>query len=140
MLAVLGAILSFAYAAILMRQMPSVHPLSLMGASALIATAFGIFPFLSVFDGDLPPLRPWIGLVGGAIFSTTIAYTLRFFLIRRKGPVFLAPNAYVGVVLVNVFGVSVLGEAITLPMIIAFPLIVVGLAIALDGSGNMKQV
>mgnify|MGYP007004941847 CR=1 FL=1 len=63
-----------------------------------------------------------------SILSTTIAYSLRFFLIRRRGPVFLAPNAYVGVILVNVFGVAVLGDAITMAMIIAFPLIVLGLS------------
>lgn len=140
MLATLGAIFCFALAAILMRVMPRVNPLSLMGGSAMIASLFGIVPFLSIFDGDLPSMRPWIGLLGVSILSTTIAYSLRFFLIRRRGPVFLAPNAYVGVILVNVFGVAVLGDAITMAMIIAFPLIVLGLVIAHDGSGNMKQV
>ena len=85
-------------------------------------------------------MRPWIGLLGISILSTTIAYSLRFYLIRRKGPVFLAPNAYFGVILVNVFGVGIMGDAITLAMMIAFPLIVLGLVIAQDGSGNMKQV
>lgn len=140
MMASLGAIFCFASAAILMRVMPSVHPLSLMGGSALVASVFGIVPFLTIFDGDLPPLRPWIGLLGVSILSTTIAYSIRFYLIRRKGPVFLAPNAYVGVILVNVFGVTVMDDSITLAMIIAFPLIFLGLFIAQDGSGNMKQV
>ncbi len=140
MIASLGAILCFSIAAILMRIMPSVHPLSLMGGSALIASIFGIVPFMTIFDGNLPQLRPWIGLLGVSVLSTTIAYSLRFYLIRRKGPVFLAPNAYVGVILVNVFGVAVIGDSITLAMVIAFPLIFLGLLIAQDGSGNMKQV
>ncbi len=140
MLSVLGAVLCFSSAAILMRVVPRVHPLSMMGGSALTASVFGILPFQTVFHGDLPPLRPWIGLLGVSILSTTIAYSLRFFLIRRKGPVFLAPNAYVGIVLANVFGVLILGDEITTAMMIAFPLIVFGLFIALDGSGGMKQV
>ena len=140
MLSVLAAIFCFAYAAILMRIMPRVHPLSLMGGSALVASVFGVIPFLTVFETNLPPVRPWVGLLGVSVLSTTIAYSLRFFLIRRKGPVFLAPNAYFGVILVNIFGVAVLGDAITWAMIIAFPLIVLGLVIAQDGSGNMNQV
>ncbi len=140
MLAVLGAIFCLAMSAILIRLMPPVHPLSLMCGSTLVAALFGLVPFATVFDGDLPPLKPWIGLVGVALLSTTIALSLRFWLIRRKGPVFLAPNAYVGVVLVNVFGIAVLGETVTRPMMIAFALIVLGLFIAQDGSGNMKQV
>ena len=140
MMATLGAIICLASTAILIRLMPRVHPLSLMGGSALVASLFGIVPFLSIFDGDLPSIRPWIGLLGGAFLSTTIALSIRFYLIRRKGPIFLAPNAYIGVILVNVFGVSVLGDDITLAMMIAFPLILLGLFIAQDGTGNMKQV
>jgi drug/metabolite transporter (DMT)-like permease len=140
MLAGLGAVISLAYSAILIRKMPSLHPFSLMAGSALVASIFGIVPFLSIFDGDLPSARAWVGLLGVSLLSTTIALSIRFFLIRRRGPVFLAPNAYVGAILVNVFGVVILGDSITLAMIIAFPLIFLGLLIAQDGSGNMKQV
>ncbi|MEM7257094.1 MAG: DMT family transporter [Pseudomonadota bacterium] len=140
MIATLGAIGCFAIAAILMRLMPAVHPLSVTGGSAIVASLFGIYPFVTVFDGSLPPLRPWIGLFGVSVLSTTIAYSIRFYLIRRKGPVFLAPNAYISIILVNVFGVAVLGDAITTPMVIAIPLIIVGLFVALDNSGYMKQV
>ena len=140
MLAALGAILCIAFTAILIRKAPAVHPLSLLAGSALVASLFGIVPVLSIFDGEPATARAWGGLLGGAVFSTTLALSLRFFLIRRKGPVFLAPNAYVGVVLANVFGVSLLGDAITPAMWVSFPLIVLGLAIAQDGSGNMKQV
>ena len=140
MLATLGAIFCIASAAILIRVMPKVHPFSLMGGSALVAAAFGLVPFLSIFDGEVPPMRPWVGLLGVSFFSYTIALSIRFYLIRRKGPVFLAPNAYVGVILVNVFGVTILGDAISWAMITAFPLIFLGLFIAQDGSGNMKQV
>ncbi|WP_420861240.1 DMT family transporter [Algirhabdus cladophorae] len=140
MLATLGAVACFASAAIAMRLMPKVHPVSMVGASALVASVFGMIPFLSVFEGDPPSVRAWIGLLGVSILSTAIAYSIRFYLIRRKGPVFLAPNAYVGIILVNVFGVTLLGDRITPAMMIAFPLILVGLYIARDSSGHMKQV
>lgn len=140
MLATLAAVACLASAAIVMRVMPAAHPLSLIGASALIASVFGIVPFASAFDGDLPSARAWIGILGVSILGTAVALSIRFFLIRRKGPVFLAPNAYIGVILANIFGVSFLGDSITLPMMVAFPLILIGLFIAQDGTGNMKQV
>jgi drug/metabolite transporter (DMT)-like permease len=140
MLASLAAVASLAYTAVLIRKMPSVHPFSLMAGSALVASLFGIIPILSIFDGDLPSARAWVGLLGVAVFSTTIALSIRFFLIRRRGPVFLAPNAYIGAILVNFFGFAILGESITLAMMIAFPLIFLGLLIAQDSSRHMKRV
>jgi len=140
MLAIFAAVACLATAAILMRVMPKANPLSLIGASSLVASVFGIWPFMSVFEGDLPSVRPWLGLLGVSILSTAIAYSIRFFLIRRKGPVFLAPNAYFSIILANVFGVLLLGDAITSSMKIAFVLIIAGLYIARDRSGYMKQV
>lgn len=140
MLAIFAAVACLATAAILMRVMPKANPLSLIGASSLVASVFGIWPFMSVFEGDLPSVRPWLGLLGVSILSTAIAYSIRFFLIRRKGPVFLAPTAYFSIILANVFGVLLLGDAITSSMKIAFVLIIAGLYIARDRSGYMKQV
>mgnify|MGYP006090052809 FL=1 len=140
MLATFGAVACLAMATILMRVMPKFHPISMIAGSALVASLFGIWPFLSVFEDELPSARPWLGLIGVSIFSTAVAYSIRFFLVRRKGPVFLAPNAYFSIILTNVFGVLLLGDAITTPMKIAFVLIIFGLYLARDRSGYMKQV
>ena len=140
MLATFCAVACLAMATILMRVMPKAHPISMIGGSALVASLFGIWPFLSVFEGELPSARPWLGLTGVSILSTAVAYSIRIFLIRRKGPVFLAPNAYFSIILTNVFGVLLLGEMITTPMKVAFVLIFVGLYLARDRSGYMKQV
>jgi drug/metabolite transporter (DMT)-like permease len=118
----------------------SMYGISMITGSALVASLFGIWPFLSVFEGELPSARPWLGLIGVSIFSTAVAYSIRFFLVRRKGPVFLAPNAYFSIILTNVFGVLLLGDVITTPMKIAFVLIIFGLYLARDRSGYMKQV
>ena len=75
-------------------------------------------------------MRAWFGLLAASLISTAIALFIRFFLIRRRGPVFLVPNAYVGAILVNVFGVLILGEKITQTMVVACQLIVLGLLIA----------
>jgi drug/metabolite transporter (DMT)-like permease len=140
MLATFGAVACLAMATILMRVMPKAHPISMIGGSALVASLFGIWPFLSVFEGELPSARPWLGLTGVSILSTAVAYSIRIFLIRRKGPIFLAPNAYFSIILTNVFGVLLLGDVITTPTKVAFVLIFVGLYLARDRSGYMKQV
>jgi len=140
MLATFGAVACLAMATILMRVMPKAHPISMIGGSALVASLFGIWPFLSVFEGELPSARPWLGLTGVSILSTAVAYSIRIFLIRRKGPIFLAPNAYFSIILTNVFGVLLLGDVITTRTKVAFVLIFVGLYLARDRSGYMKQV
>ena len=140
MLATFGAVACLAMATILIRVMPKAHPISMIGGSALVASLFGIWPFLSVFEGELPSARPWLGLTGVSILSTAVAYSIRIFLIRRKGPIFLAPNAYFSIILTNVFGVVLLGDVITTPTKVAFVLIFVGLYLARDRSGYMKQV
>ena len=140
MLATFCAVACLAMATILMRVMPKAHPISMIGGSALVASLFGIWPFLSVFEGELPSARPWLGLTGVSILSTAVAYSIRIFLIRRKGPIFLAPNAYFSIILTNVFGVLLLGDVITTPTKVAFVLIFVGLYLARDRSGYMKQV
>jgi len=140
MLATFCAVACLAMATILMRVMPKAHPISMIGGSALVASLFGIWPFLSVFEGELPSARPWLGLTGVSILSTAVAYSIRIFLIRRKGPVFLAPNAYFSIILTNVFGVLLLGDVITTRTKVAFVLIFVGLYLARDRSGYMKQV
>ena len=140
MLATFGAVACLAMATILMRVMPKAHPISMIGGSALVASLFGIWPFLSVFEGELPSARPWLGLTGVSILSTAVAYSIRIFLIRRKGPIFLAPNAYFSIILTNFFGVLLLGDVITTPTKVAFVLIFVGLYLARDRSGYMKQV
>ena len=140
MLATFCAVACLAMATILMRVMPKAHPISMIGGSALVASLFGIWPFLSVFEGELPSARPWLGLTGVSILSTAVAYSIRIFLIRRKGPIFLAPNAYFSIILTNVFGVLLLGDVITTRTKVAFVLIFVGLYLARDRSGYMKQV
>lgn len=139
-LAIFAAAACLAIAAILIRVMPKANPISLIGASSLVASLFGIWPFMSVFESELPSMRPWLGLIGVSVLSTAIAYSIRFFLIRRKGPIFLAPNAYFSIILTNIFGFLVLGDAITTSMKIAFVLIIAGLYLARDRSGYMKQV
>ena len=139
-MSVLAALLLFALSAILMRLMPKAHPFSALGAASLIAAGIAFIPLMLNPSKPDPSILAWVGLLGSGVFSTAIAYTLRFYLIRRKGPVFLAPNAYIGVLLVNTFGITLMDEVITQSMWLAFPLIIIGLIIAQDGSGKMEQV
>ena len=63
------------------------------------------FSFADYFLGDLPSTRAWFGLLAASFISTAIALSVSFFLIRRREPAFLARNAYVVAIFVDVFGV-----------------------------------
>ena len=142
-LAQLAAFLStvgFAAGAIIIRVMPSP---SAMQATAGAAMASGIMaiPILLVeLPGANAGLIPVLGILGVGVFSTGIGQFLRFFLIRRRGPVFIVPNGYLTAIIAAILGTVLLGESPTLSAMIAFAVILGGLAIASDGSGRMKQV
>ena len=74
------------------------------------------------------------------MFSTALGQTLRFFLLRRRGPVFVAPNAYLAAFVATLLGVVFLGEPITPALVFGFAVILVGLIVAQDGTGNMSSV
>ena len=139
-IAVFLATAGFAAGAIIIRLMPSPSAMQATAGAAL-ASAIIAVPILIV---ELPGARfgvvPILGVLGVGIVSTGIGQFLRFFLIRRCGPVFIVPNGYLTAIITAVLGAAFLGESPTLSAMLSFAVIVAGLAIASDGSGRMKQV
>ena len=139
-IAVFLATVGFAAGAIIIRVMPSP---SAMQATAGAALASGIMA-LPILIVELPSasigLKPILGVLGVGVFSTGVGQFLRFFLIRRRGPVFIVPNGYLTAIITAILGAAFLGESPTLSAMVAFAVILGGLAIASDGSGRMKQV
>lgn len=137
-LAALGASLCYVIAGLLIRRidMPPVRLACLalgIGALALVALAF-------VWEG--PPNRDMsattmAALIYLGIFPTGIAYILRFHLIRTIG----YTRFSLSINLVPVFGVALgvilLGEPLSLSLIIALTLVLAGLFVA--GSGHPAQ-
>ena len=140
MMASLGAIFCFASAAILMRIMPKRTSAVVNGRQCPSCVDLRDCALYDHFRWRPSTVASVDRHVGGfdLIYHNCLFHPV--LLDPPEGSRFLAPNAYVGVILVNVFGVTVMGNSITLAMLIAFPLIFLGLFIAQDGSGNMKQV
>ncbi len=139
-IAVFICILGFASGAIIIRLMPSPSTIQAT-ASASLASAILVMPVLIwELPGSTLDWKTIVGVLGTGVFSTGVGQFLRFFLIRRRGPVFIVPNGYLSAIVAAVFGMTLLGERLTSLTVIAFVIILVGLAIASDGSGRMKQV
>ena len=139
-LAVLTSATFIAFSGIAIRQMPKSPPIASMAAALAIAAVLSI-AVLSVMglSGDMP-LMAILAIAAAGIFSTALGQTIRFFLLRRRGPVFIAPNAYLAAFVATVLGVAFLGEPITQALIFGFAVILVGLIIAQDGTGNMASI
>lgn len=131
---------SLAVAGIAIRKMPASPPLGAMAAASLVAAVLSL-PVLAFEKSvlDIPPVSLAAIAVAG-IVSTGLGQTLRFFLVRRRGPVFIAPNAYLAAFVATILGVAFLGEPITYTLVIGFSIILFGLIIAQDGSGKMDQI
>ena len=81
-----------------------------------------------------------LALLAVGLFSTALGQFLRFTIIRRRGPVFLAPNGFLSTMVAVVLAVFLLDEAMTAQTWIAFAIMFAGLVIASDGSGHMKKL
>ena len=139
-LAILVSAVMIALSGIAIRQMPKSPPLSAMAAALMVAAVFSglALAFTGISDSISVPAIAAIAAAG--LFSTAIGQTIRFILLRRRGPVFVAPNAYLAAFAATVLGVLLLGEPVTVTLVVGFIVILVGLVIAQDGTGNMNQV
>jgi drug/metabolite transporter (DMT)-like permease len=136
-LAIIGAAISYAFAAIFGRRFKrmGVPPLA-TAAGQVTASTMLLLPVALLVD------RPWtlpipgleaIGAVGGlALFSTALAYVLFFRILASAGAVNLSLVTFLIPVSAIVLGSFLLGETLVLSDFLGMALIGVGLA-AIDG-------
>ena len=139
-LAILGSTVMLAGAGIAIRKMPPLPPLAAMAAASIVSTLLSL-PILA-YSAPAIELKPLSlgAIIAAGVFSTAIGQTLRFFLVRRRGPVFIAPVAYLAAFVSTVLGVAFLNEPITATLVFGFVIILAGLMIAQDGSGKMASI
>ena len=126
--------------AIIVRMVPKSSPVQINAAAMLVAGALSLPVALSNLPRETPTMQAVFGLIGVGVISTAIGQFLRFTIIRRRGPVFLAPNGFLSTVFAILFAVALLDETLTRETWIAFAIIFAGLIVAQDGSGNMKKL
>jgi len=134
------AVLGFAAGAIIIRVMPSRSAVQATAGAAVASTVLVSPILITMLPATAPGTATIVGVLGLGFFSTGLGQFVRFFLIRRRGPVFIVPNGYLAAMVAAVLGVFLLGETLTPAMLVSFATILLGLLIASDGSGRMKAV
>lgn len=139
-LAILLACMLLAGAAVFVRLMPKAPPIQTTSGALLVAAIASLPIAAAEIPMTAPPMGPLIGLIGAGVISTGVGNLLRFYLIRRKGPVFITPNAYLVTVIAALLGLIFLGENLPPATLLAFAVIFAGLLIAQDGTGSMRKI
>lgn len=128
LVALLYAIAPFIVATKL-RDVPS------LGTITLSLGAAGLFylPIALLTQHEVPTLRSTASLVLLGIVCTAVAFIAFFALIREVGPVRAPLFTYVNPVVAIVLGVIILGEQLSVGLLIGFPLVLIGCWLAATG-------
>lgn len=117
---------------IVARQLKDVPAL---GSITLSLAAVGLFyvPIAFLTQHEVPTVQSTVALIALAVLCTAVAFIVFFALIDRVGPARAPLFTYVNPVVAIVLGVIVLGEEITLGLVIGFPLVILGCWLAATG-------
>lgn len=110
-----------------------------LGTITVSLLAVGIFylPIAFLTQHEVPTAQSTISLVALAVLCTALAFIVFFALIARVGPARAPLFTYVNPVVAILLGVIVLGEQLTLGLLIGFPLVILGCWLAATG-GTLK--
>lgn len=136
-LAITGASLSYAVAAIYAKRFSDQPPVLTAACSMAFAAVF-MFPVSAWIDDplSLAPTVPAIAaVVAMGVFSTAIAMAIYFRLVRTLGPLGVTTGSYMRAGFSVLLGVLLLGEALSLPLVIGLLMIFAGVAIV---TGHLK--
>ncbi len=117
---------------IVARQLKGVPAL---GTVTLSLAAVGLFylPIAFLTQHEVPTAESTIALVALAVLCTAVAFIVFFALIDHVGPARAPLFTYVNPVVAIILGVIVLGEEVTLGLVIGFPLVILGCWLAATG-------
>ncbi|KRA24186.1 hypothetical protein ASD65_06945 [Microbacterium sp. Root61] len=106
-----------------------------LGTITISLAAVGLFylPIALFTQHEVPTMESTAALVALAVLCTAVAFMVFFALIARVGPVRAPLFTYVNPVVAILLGVVILGEQITLGLIIGFPLVILGCWLAATG-------
>ena len=134
-LAVLGAAIAYACAALFGRRFRGTPPM-VTAAGQLSGSALVLLPLILAFDRPwllgMPAPATWGALLGIALLSTALAYVIYFRLLATAGATNLLLVTFLVPVSALLLAVGVLGEALQMRQLLGMLLIGLGLA-AIDG-------
>lgn len=129
-LACMGAALSYALGAMVIRLMPPLPPLQATMTAQLSATVISLPLLWSAIPLVAPTPEALIALAILGIIQTAVAQLLRFYIVRRAGPVFMSTVGYLIPLWAGFVGIAFLDESLTLQSATGFALILTGLLLA----------
>lgn len=97
-----------------------------LAAVSLAVVAIGYLPIALLTQDGAPSRRSLSALVVLALVCTALAFLLFFALIREVGPAKATVFTYINPVVALSLGVVVLGESLTLGLLLGFPVVLVG--------------
>ncbi|MHC2998701.1 DMT family transporter [Microbacterium sp. HJ5] len=106
-----------------------------LGTITLSLFAVGIFylPIGLLTQHQVPTLDATLALIALGVVCTAVAFIVFFALIARVGPVRAPLFTYVNPVVAIILGTIILGEHLTLGLLIGFPLVILGCWLAATG-------
>jgi drug/metabolite transporter (DMT)-like permease len=106
-----------------------------LGTITVSLAAVGLFylPIAFFTQHEVPTAQSTVALIALAVLCTAVAFIVFFALIERVGPTRAPLFTYVNPVVAILLGVIVLGEQITLGLIVGFPLVILGCWLAATG-------
>lgn len=106
-----------------------------LGSITLALLAVGIFytPIAFLTQHQVPTLEGTLALIALAVLCTALAFITFFALIARVGPVRAPLFTYVNPVVAIVLGTLILGEPLSVGLLIGFPLMIAGCWLAATG-------
>ncbi|WP_375385616.1 DMT family transporter [uncultured Microbacterium sp.] len=106
-----------------------------LGTITLSLAAVGIFylPIALLTQHQVPTVQSTVSLLSLAVLCTAVAFMVFFALIARVGPVRAPLFTYVNPVVAILLGVIVLGEQLSIGLLIGFPLVIFGCWLAATG-------
>lgn len=131
-LAVSGGAVSYAVAVILTRNMPPA-PLIARSAAVMIMAALVTVPLALIVDAPWALTPSPAALVAGAylgLFPTALATIILFHLLQVRNASFIAPVNYLIPVFGVLWGITILGEAVSPRAVVALLVILAGMAVA----------
>ena len=108
-------------------------------ASILIWGSLVLFPITAIIEQPWnlsPRMDSTLSLIYLGIFSTGVAWLLRFYILKHNGLVFQAQVAYLIPIFGVILGFLILNEVITSKVIISLLAVIIGIYIVKKGSGN----
>jgi drug/metabolite transporter (DMT)-like permease len=129
-LAIIAATVCYAGAAISGRSFQELDPM-LPAAGSLLCGAIVLIPISVVVDHPwtlAPSARSVLGLLCLSIFSTALAFTIYFRLIRTLGSVGVTSQAYLRVPIGVAIGIVFLGEKLAPETLLGLACVIVGVA------------